>query len=278
MKVDFKKLIIIPIALVILSLAIIVNNILSIGFIIDRDVELSGGLRISIPINESVDVKKVESLIKDSHVRIARGYNTNILIIQTKDVNESKVIEKLKDIINFDEEKIEIGKIDAAIGDVFWRQAGIAIILSFVTIFVIIFFAFRSLIPSLSMVLSTIFDIIITIAFLSILNIKLSLPVLAGLLMIIGYSVDTDVLLATRMLKRSGDIEEKVFSAIRTGITMTLTSIAALISIYIFSGGTVLRDISLTLIIGLCADIINTWITNTNLFLFWLGRRESKSS
>ncbi|MEM5812997.1 MAG: MMPL family transporter [Candidatus Aenigmatarchaeota archaeon] len=278
MKVDFKKLIILPIALVILSLAIIVNNILSIGFIIDRDVELSGGLRISIPINESVDVKKVESLIKDSHVRIARGYNTNILIIQTKDVNESKVIEKLKDIINFDEEKIEIGKIDAAIGDVFWRQAGIAIILSFVTIFVIIFFAFRSLIPSLSMVLSTIFDIIITIAFLSILNIKLSLPVLAGLLMIIGYSVDTDVLLATRMLKRSGDIEEKVFSAIRTGITMTLTSIAALISIYIFSGGTVLRDISLTLIIGLCADIINTWITNTNLFLFWLGRRESKSS
>lgn len=278
MKVDFKKLIILPIALVILSLAIIVNNILSIGFIIDRDVELSGGLRISIPINESVDVKKVESLIKDSHVRIARGYNTNILIIQTKDVNESKVIEKLKDIINFDEEKIEIGKIDAAIGDVFWRQAGIAIILSFVTIFVIIFFAFRSLIPSLSMVLSTIFDIIITIAFLSILNIKLSIPVLAGLLMIIGYSVDTDVLLATRMLKRSGDIEEKVFSAIRTGITMTLTSIAALISIYIFSGGTVLRDISLTLIIGLCADIINTWITNTNLFLFWLGRRESKSS
>ncbi|MEM7816888.1 MAG: preprotein translocase subunit SecF, partial [Candidatus Aenigmatarchaeota archaeon] len=78
--------------------------------------------------------------------------------------------------------------------------------------------------------------------------------------------------------KRSGEKKERIFSAIKTGITMTLTSIAALTCMYIFSGGTVLRDISLTLIIGLCADIINTWITNTNLFLFWLERRESKSS
>lgn len=278
MKVDLKKLMIIPIVLVALSLAIIINNIFTYGFIIDRDVELSGGLRITIPINESVDIKKLESSIKDSHVRIARGYNTNILIVQVKERNESEVIEKLKSIINFDEENIEIGKIDAAIGDVFWRQAGIAIILSFIAIFVIIFIAFRNLIPSLSMVLSTIFDIIITIAFLSLLDVKLSLPVLAGLLMIIGYSVDTDVLLATRILKRSGEKKERIFSAIKTGITMTLTSIAALTCMYIFSGGTVLRDISLTLIIGLCADIINTWITNTNLFLFWLERRESKSS
>ncbi|MBU5678953.1 MAG: hypothetical protein KQA36_03655 [Candidatus Aenigmarchaeota archaeon] len=278
MKVDLKKLMVIPIVLVAFSLAIIINNILTYGFIIDRDVELSGGLRITIPINESVDVKKLESSIKDSHVRIARGYNTNILILQVKERNESEVIEKLKSIINFDEENIEIGKIDAAIGDVFWRQAGIAIILSFVAIFIIIFIAFRNLIPSFSMVLSTIFDIIITISFLSLLDVKLSLPVLAGLLMIIGYSVDTDVLLATRMLKRSGEMKERIFSAIKTGITMTLTSIAALICMYIFSGGTVLRDISLTLIIGLSADIINTWITNTNLFLFWLERRESKSS
>ncbi|MEM5771480.1 MAG: hypothetical protein QXJ96_00605 [Candidatus Aenigmatarchaeota archaeon] len=278
MKVDIKKLMVIPIVLVAFSLAIIINNILTYGFIIDRDVELSGGLRITIPINESVDVKKLESSIKDSHVRIARGYNTNILILQVKERNESEVIEKLKSIINFDEENIEIGKIDAAIGDVFWRQAGIAIILSFVAIFIIIFIAFRNLIPSFSMVLSTIFDIIITISFLSLVDVKLSLPVLAGLLMIIGYSVDTDVLLATRMLKRSGEMKERIFSAIKTGITMTLTSIAALICMYIFSGGTVLRDISLTLIIGLSADIINTWITNTNLFLFWLERRESKSS
>lgn len=273
MRIDFKKLIIIPLALVAFSLAIILNNLLTYGFIIDRDVELSGGLRITIPINESVDAKKIENLIKDSYVRVARGYNTNILILQVKERNESEVIEKLKYIIKFDEKNIEIGKIDATLGDVFWRQAGIAIILSFTAIFVIIFVAFRSFLPSFSMILSTIFDIIITIAFLSLLDIKLSLPVLAGLLMIIGYSVDTDVLLATRMLKRSGEIEERIFSAIKTGTTMTLTSIAALICMYIFSGGTVLRDISITLIIGLCADIINTWITNTNLFLFWLKRK-----
>lgn len=276
MKVNFRKLMLIPIALILLSLAIIANNVLTHGFIIDRDVELSGGLRISIPLNESVDIKKVENVIKDAQVRLAKGYNTNILIIQVKERNETEIIERLKGVVNFDENNMEIGKIDPAVGDIFWKQTTLALILSFIAIFIIIFIAFRNLIPSLSMVLSTLFDIIITIAFLSILNIKLSLSVLAGLLMIVGYSVDTDVLLATKMLKRSGELEERIYSAIKTGATMTLTSIAALICMYIFSGGTVLRDISLTLIIGLSADIINTWITNTNLFLFWLERKEGK--
>ena len=277
MKIDFKKLIIIPIILVIFSLVIIVNNIITYGFFMERDVELSGGLRITVPIKDSVDVKKIENVLKDAYVRVARGYDTNILLIQTKEMDEKNVISKLKEVVEFDESKIEIGRIDTAVGSIFWKQAQIALILSFIAIFFIVFVAFRNFIPSIAMTLSTLCDVIIVIAFLSLLGVKLSLPVLAGLLMIIGYSVDTDILLATRMLKRVGEMDEKIYSAIKTGMTMTLTSMAALFCMYIFSGETVLKDISLTLLIGLGADIINTWITNTNLFLWWLKKGKKSS-
>jgi len=270
------RLIIVPIMLLFISISILSYNYFTKGFFIKRDVELSGGISISIKTKESVDPKEIEKIIPGSSVRMSYGYGTNVLIIQTPTKNEKEVIEKIKEKISFDENDLEIGTVDPVIGEIFWKQAKIALVLAFIFIAFIVFLAYRAILPSISMLLSTISDIIITVAVLSILDINLSLPIIAGLLMIIGYSVDTDVLLATRMLKRGGDLNSKVFSAIKTGMTMTLTTMAALLCMYIFSGGSALRYISLTLLIGLLADIINTWITNTYLFRFWIKRKGEK--
>ena len=270
------RLIIVPIMLLFISISILSYNYFTKGFFIKRDVELSGGISISIKTKESVDPKEIEKIIAGSSVRMSYGYGTNVLIIQTPTKNEKEVIEKIKEKISFDENDLEIGTVDPVIGEIFWKQAKIALVLAFIFIAFIVFLAYRAILPSISMLLSTISDIIITVAVLSILDINLSLPIIAGLLMIIGYSVDTDVLLATRMLKRGGDLNSKVFSAIKTGMTMTLTTMAALLCMYIFSGGSALRYISLTLLIGLLADIINTWITNTYLFRFWIKRKGEK--
>jgi len=280
MEINFERLldrlILVPIILLIISISILSYNYLTSGFFIKKDVELSGGLSLSIKIKESIDPKEIERIIPGSSVRMSHGYGSDVLIVQAPTKNEKEVIEKIREKIYFDESDVEIGTIDPTVGEIFWKQAKIALIIAFIFIGIVVFLAYREILPSIAMLLSTISDVIITVAVLSVLNINLSLPVIAGLLMIIGYSVDTDVLLATRMLKRSGDINSRIFSAIKTGMTMTLTTISALLCIYIFSGGTALRYISLTLLIGLSADIINTWITNTYLFRFWIKRKGGK--
>lgn len=280
MDINFERLldilILVPIILLIISISILSYNYLTSGFFIKKDVELSGGISISIKIKENIDPKEIEKIIPGSSVRMSYGYGGNVLVVQAPTKNEEEVIEKIKEKITFDENEVEIGIVDPVVGEIFWRQAKIALIIAFILIGIVVFLAYRAILPSVAMLLSTISDVIITVAVLSVLNINLSLPVIAGLLMIIGYSVDTDVLLATRMLKRSGDLNSRIFSAIKTGMTMTLTTISALLCIYIFSGGTALRYISLTLLIGLSADIINTWITNTYLFRFWIKRRGGK--
>jgi preprotein translocase subunit SecF len=116
-------------------------------------------------------------------------------------------------------------------------------------------------------------------------GIALSLGTVAALLMLIGYSVDTDILLTTRLLKRKGELGDKIKDAMKTGMTMTLTTLAALIALFLVSSGSylvssftridIIRDISVVLIFGLIADIINTWMTNVGILKWYLEKGET---
>ena len=53
--------------------------------------------------------------------------------------------------------------------------------------------------------------------------------------MLIGYSVDSDILLTTRVLKRQGKLNDKLAGAFHTGIIMTSTTIAAVTVLLIVS-------------------------------------------
>jgi preprotein translocase subunit SecF len=146
---------------------------------------------------------------------------------------------------------------------------------------VLVLIAFYALfsIPSLAVILSAFADITMTIAFVDIIGMKLSIAGVIAFLMLIGYSVDTDILLTSRLIKRKeGKTNERMFGAFKTGITMTLTSIAAigvsLLIIYSFSD--TLRQIFTILIIGLSFDLLNTWLSNASIMKWYVERKEAK--
>jgi preprotein translocase subunit SecF len=147
----------------------------------------------------------------------------------------------------------------------------------------VVFLIFRTAVPSLAVVLSALSDITIAAAFMNLAGIELSLGTVAALLMLIGYSVDSDILLTTRVLKRRGTVEEKMSRAMHTGITMTTTTLAALVVMYLVSTYSylvssslpqipMLSDISIVLIFGLAADIMNTWLLNTAILRWHVER------
>jgi preprotein translocase subunit SecF len=133
-------------------------------------------------------------------------------------------------------------------------------------------------IPSFAVIISAFADILMTLVFVDILEIKLSSAGIVAFLMLIGYSVDTDILLTTRMVKRSeGSLNQRMFSAFKTGITMTLTSLLAVgVAWFVVkSFSTVLSQIFLILFIGLSFDLFNTWVTNASI-LKWHTMRKNK--
>ena len=102
---------------------------------------------------------------------------------------------------------------------------------------------------------------------------KMSTSGIVALLLLIGYSVDTDILLSTRVLKRKeGSVMDRVYSAMKTGLTMTVTTFIAVSVAMIFTQSIVIKQIMFILLIGLVVDIIMTYIQNVGLIRIFLER------
>jgi preprotein translocase subunit SecF len=107
---------------------------------------------------------------------------------------------------------------------------------------------------------------------MNLLGIELTLGTVAALLMLIGYSVDSDILLNNHILRRRGGFYESAYRARRTGVTMTLTSISAMVVMTITAtlfGIPLLPEIGLVLVIGLTADLMNTYLLNMSLLRYY---------
>jgi len=121
-------------------------------------------------------------------------------------------------------------------------------------------------------IISAFADIIMTLTLVNILGIKMSGAGIIALVMLIGYSVDTDILLTNRILKtQEGSLNKRIFGAFKTGITMTLTSLFAMgIALLVVSAfSETLTQIFTILVIGLVFDILNTWITNVSIIKWY---------
>jgi len=148
--------------------------------------------------------------------------------------------------------------------------AGVGI--AFVAMSLLVFGLFRTFVPSIAVVISALSDMIVPLGVLALFQIPLSLGTVAALLMLIGYSVDSDVLLNNHVLRRSGGFYESVYRAMETGVTMTLTSIAAMAVMTVLAtlfGIGIMASVGLVLVIGLTADLINTYMLNLTLLRWY---------
>ncbi|QCC50076.1 protein translocase subunit SecF [Halapricum salinum] len=165
-----------------------------------------------------------------------------------------------------------------AFGSTNTQNALFGLAVAFVGMSALIFVLFRSFVPSIAVVISAFSDIMIPIGVVNLLaltgliEIKMTLGTVAALLMLIGYSVDSDILLNNHILRRRGSFYESTYRAMQTGVTMTLTSIVAMITmtlVALFFAIDLLPDIGLILVLGLAADLMNTYMLNLSLLRWY---------
>jgi len=153
----------------------------------------------------------------------------------------------------------------------------IAVIMAFLAMSLVVFITFRVPIPSLAVILCGFSDIIFALAMVNLFGIKLSTAGFAAFLMLIGYSIDTDILLSTRVLKRKeGTVNERTIQSMRTGLTMTGAAIATVVVSYFITNSEVVKQIMIILFFGLIADIPFTWIQNAGI-LRWYVEEHNKN-
>ena len=160
----------------------------------------------------------------------------------------------------------------------FLGQVEEVILVAFLLISISVFVIFRSPIPSLAMIFGTGNDIIIALGAMGLFKIPLGLASLGGLLMLIGYSIDTELLTSIRILKRrEGTIEERAYGAMRTGITMTTTAIVSFAVLFIVSLVAYIPtyyEISGVVLFGLIGDLFTTWLGNAPMIMLYKRHKE----
>lgn len=280
---NYKKLLLIPLILIIASviyLGIFYNQNNS---FIYKDISLTGGTTITI--YENLDLNKIESDLGDKLEDLSSRNIYDLItreqkavILETKSEGKySKEI--LEDYLGYEltEENSSFEFTGSTLSESFYKQLIIAIIFAFVFMAIVVFILFRTIIPSTAVILSALADILMTLTLVNILEIKMSSAGIVAFLMLIGYSVDTDILLTTRILKRTeGSLNHRIFGAFKTGTTMTLTSLFAIAFalIVVTSFSIILSQIFTIIVIGLGFDLINTWITNVSILKWYVEKRK----
>ena len=163
----------------------------------------------------------------------------------------------------------------------FLQQLETIIIVAFIMISILVFVIFRSVVPSFAVVFGAANDMIVALGAMALFKIPLGVASIGGLLMLLGYSIDTDVLTAIRILKRhEGTPEHRAYNSMKTGLTMTLTAIvsfAVLFAISYIEYVPTYYEIAGVVLFGLIADLATTWLGNASIILMYVNRKNKRS-
>ena len=269
-KYSPTQLVIIPLALLAISIVMLGFTTLSTGMPVTPGIDFSGGTAVTI-------------FSADTREQIQTTFSGYPLIDVSEGVNGGKFLKfgsmddtQYKDLSALIYQKYpdaSINQIGETFGKTLQSQAVLAMVFSFIGMAIVIFISFRTFVPSVAVVLSAFADMAMTAATMNIVGIPLSLGTVAALLMLIGYSVDSDILLTNRVLKRQGKLNDKLTGAFRTGIIMTSTTLAAVAAMLVVSwigSVQILTEISAVLLIGLLFDVMNTWLTNVGILKWYV--------
>jgi len=248
-----------------------------------KDITLTGGT--SVTIYGTFDKAKLQNDLQgkltDLNIREISDLTTRkpiALIIDTTvggDATQSILENYLGYTLNESNSSFEFT--GSTLSESFYKQLLFAILVAFIFMAIVVFILFRTLVPSGAVILSAFADILMTLVMIDILGLKMSTAGIVAILMLIGYSVDTDILLTNRILKRhEGTLNGRIFGAFKTGMTMTLTSLVAMVValIVVSSFSSVLSQIFTILVIGLGFDLINTWITNVSILKWYALKKK----
>ncbi|MBU1197896.1 hypothetical protein KJ765_05305 [Candidatus Micrarchaeota archaeon] len=171
-------------------------------------------------------------------------------------------------------------EIGASLSKFFFSQVTQILLFAFVASGIVIVLVFRSFLPSLAVIFGAFADLIITLGLMGLFQIPLTLATVAALLMLVGFSLDTDMLLTIRVLKRSeGNARQRIFDTMKTAFLMNATTVAAfavLLGVASILQIQTYSQIGAVAVIGGIVDFIATWTGNAALVLWHADNRGIK--
>jgi len=259
---NLNKLYIIPIFLFLFSLSLIFYK-LFVGFNIDYTI--SGGIKITF--NEKIDLSSFNVKVKEE------GNNYYIILNN----NQKELANKIKNYLESNNVNYNLEEVSPIIGNSwqsFLKRFSLILLFSFVLVFLSLWAIFKKIEVALMGSRALLFNLIITFAITN-LFIPLSKYILPAYLMVIGYGIDTNIILINSMLKeKKFELKKRYALAFNTGIMIHLTTLLALLVGILLSNNYTFTIIFSILFLALLVDLIDTWVLNGYLLKKFLESKQ----
>ena len=280
----YKKLLWVTIIMLIIFGGVLGYSKYTTNEFIQKDFSLDGGLLITVQAEPTLSAGDLETELQQTlggsiHVIELRSISSggsNGYIVELESFDNDAALSAISSALGITlQDNYTIEEVSSELGQSFLQSTIKAILVAFIVMSIVVFVYFREFIPSMAVILAGFSNLIGTLAIMNLLGMQLSTAAVAALLMVLGYSVDTDILLSTKVLKHTNaPLKERVYSSMKTGLTMQITAIIALAVLYALTPALLLKQIAAILIIGLLMDIPNTWIQNAGIMRIYV---ESKT-
>ncbi len=273
----------IPVILLLISLGYLSFFYAKTGDLFVKDVSLKGGISATVYTDKVIDQNELKSFLKvDTSIRKLEDFSTGKqlgFIIDASDISSEKLQEDLEQFFGFKltQQNYSVEETGSKLGQSFTKQLLLAVLFAFILMAITIFITFRTFAPSIAVVFAAFMDITLPLALVDYLKIPISTAGIVGFLLVIGYSVDTDILLTTWAIrKKEKSLFERMFHSMKTGLTMTFAAMGVMIVGIFLSSSVVIKEMFTIILFALITDIISTYLTNSGILTWYCQKKGIK--
>jgi len=271
---EYKKLLLIPLIVLLFFGGVIVYTKFSTGEFFAKDISLKGGTSITFYVDEpltGVSEWLSDSWGEDTQLIVItnplggfKGYDFRVgTQLSVDEVKAQLSVLAGREVLH---DEFSLGLQGASIAQSFFNDSIIIILISFLLMGLVALYYFKSVIPAVSITFSTIADVIVVVGVLNLLGEPLSVASIGALLMLIGLSTDSDMLLAANIIKKKDEgLINRLKRSFKTELTMSLAAITTATVMYLLTNIEMIKSIALILLIGSISDVLNTWVLSAGL-------------
>ena len=272
-------------AITIIGLMIGYGSMIFRGF--NLGIDFTGGSIMDLKFEKAVQVAKVREVLgkhnlggaiiqlesNDSSATSSQGVLIRTPVIADND--RTAVMQDMEKALGkFDIRRVE--NVGATIGGELIQQAAIAIFLSWVLMIIYITIRFQ-LNFALAAIIALIIDVSVTLSWFSLLQLEIDSTFVAALLTVVGYSVNGTIVIFDRIRenlkvhRRSETVTDMIDHSIKSTLTRTIyttiTTLFAIVAIFLFGGETI-HNFSFAMLVGCCSGAYTSILLAGTIWLF----------
>ena len=278
----FKIFGVISLAVILLGFAFMGVNKSSTGDILNYGLDFKGGTSCNVTFNEDLSLDYIsENVVPvvtestgDMSPQVSKVAGTNEVLIRTLSLDAAgreALYNALADKFGIDKELITAENISGSVSTEMKRDALVAVTIATILMLLYIWFRFKNINFAASAVTALIHDVLVVLAFYSVLRWSVSSTFIACILTIVGYSINATIVIFDRIRRNlknapygadvAGIVNLSIHETVSRTIFTSLTTFIMVLSLFIF-GTSSIREFALPLMVGIvCGGYSSVFIT-----------------